>query len=146
MELTTNTRGGLRGNGAADKAARFIELSARWIGRIVALALLFFWGAFFIEHVSEWYGHPLTAMPPWWVGLSMVCHAAVIVGLGVMLFRAWPRVWITLAGTLGFLGAVAIGKRTLSPLPYIVLVNLVPITLAIGAWAIGRWWSTRGVR
>lgn len=133
--MTINASSGTSKLAAWTNAA---ELGMRWIGRACAASLFLLWGAFFIEHLGEWYAHPFQQLPPWWVGLSMVCHAGVLIGLGVMLFRAWPGAIITAAGTLGFIAAVAIGNRTLVRLPYLMLINLVPVGLALAAWWIAK--------
>jgi len=35
-----------------------LVLGLRWLARLWAAALLLFWGAFFVEHTTEWFVHP----------------------------------------------------------------------------------------
>ena len=35
-----------------------------WTGRLLALGLFLFWGAFFVEHLKQWFLHPVNGFPP----------------------------------------------------------------------------------
>ena len=59
-----------------------------WTGRVLALGLFLFWGAFFVEHLKEWFLHPANGFPPVWVWLAQLAHLAFLIGL-IALWR-WP--------------------------------------------------------
>ena len=71
---------------------------ALWLARGLALCLFLFWGAFFVEHIQEWFITPFPAHPPlrvcWMVGM----HALLLAGL--LLVLRWQ-----LIGSLIVLGA-----------------------------------------
>ncbi len=98
----------------------------KWLARLVAAFFVLTLGAFFVEHIGEWYSQPSRGLPPWWVHLSMLSHFALMAGL-VMLFR-WERIGSLTAilGAFGFIASVAIGQATLR-LPYIILLALIPV-------------------
>lgn len=123
---------------SGNSTCRVLLTVLKWSRRVIAGAIFLLWGAFFIEHVREWYLQPAPAQPPLWVGLCMVCHLAVLIGL-LMILR-WDRLgsFVTLLATVGFLAAIAIGKGSVSNLPAIVLVNLIPIGIAIVSWLLGK--------
>lgn len=73
-------------------------LVMRWIARILALALFLLWGAFFLEHLGEWFLHPAQGLPPFWVWLMMLAHLGIL--LGMLALWKWE-----LAGSLLALGA-----------------------------------------
>jgi hypothetical protein len=83
-----------------------------WTGRILALGLFMFWGAFFLEHLKEWFMHPLQKSPPLWVWLAQLAHLAILVGL-VSLWR-WPigGSIVTIVASLLFFGGLAISAGT----------------------------------
>src|SRR5262249_46623303 len=65
-----------------------IAVAFRWLGRTLALLLFLFWGAFFLEHLAEWFLGPQGA-PPLRVWVSQVLHLGMVVGLALML--RWDR-------------------------------------------------------
>ena len=63
-----------------------------WTARILALGLFLLWGAFFLEHVKEWFMHPGQESPPIWVGSRNLAHLAILLGLVALLEMAhWRR-------------------------------------------------------
>ena len=69
-------------------SSRTIELSAcvsRWLGRGLALLLFLFWGAFFVEHLAEWFSHPQAAPPPLRAWVAQGLHLVMLIGLALML-------------------------------------------------------------
>ena len=52
---------------------------ARWAARILAAALVLFWGAFFVAHLA-WFANP-QQLPPPWVFLVVGLHFLMLVGL-----------------------------------------------------------------
>ena len=49
-----------------------------WTARLLALGLFLLWGAFFVEHVREWFLNPPKGFPPVWVWLQMLAHLAFL--------------------------------------------------------------------
>ncbi|MDP3684479.1 MAG: hypothetical protein Q8S01_11150 [Ignavibacteria bacterium] len=77
--------------------ALFIKLFS-WFGRITAMLLFLLWGAFFVEHLTEWFkdaGH----LPPWSVFLIQFFHLLMLVGY-IAVFK-----WKILGSALIILGA-----------------------------------------
>jgi hypothetical protein len=96
-----------------------------WSGRILAIGLLAFWGAFFVEHLG-WFVRPGEGLPParvWWLQLT---HLAVLAGL-LMLFR-WevPGGLLTVVAALIFFAAVA-GPR----FPLFFGATVLPVALVL---------------
>jgi hypothetical protein len=83
-----------------------------WTARILALGMFMIWGAFFLDHVKEWFMHPLQASPPMWVWLAQLAHLAILVGL-VALWR-WPigGSLVTILASLVFFGGLEISAGT----------------------------------
>lgn len=106
---------------------------AKWTGRAAALLLLLFWGAFFVEHLAEWFMHRGGPYPPAWVWLAQVMHLAVLVGLGMML--RWDRLGtvVMVAATVVFFSMIGMHE-----FPYIALINLVPVAFFAVYWAASR--------
>ncbi|MFO0926055.1 MAG: hypothetical protein U0736_03325 [Gemmataceae bacterium] len=113
----------------ANRISSGIVLSVvRWTSRILAAALFFFWGAFFVEHL-EWLSDP-AGPPPWWVLGLMALHALMLVGLIVGL--RWERVGaaLTLATATPFFYAAA-GPYFL---PFLLVTSLPPLLWLLIAW------------
>ena len=102
-----------------------IGVAALWLARISALLLFLFWGAFFLEHLQEWFLRQDGRFPPPVVWLGQLLHLAMLVGLGLIVFRpAWGATVTVLATVLFF---SSIGYRGF---PYIALLNLPPVIFA----------------
>lgn len=89
--------------------ALFIKLFS-WFGRITAMLLFLLWGAFFVEHLTEWFkdaGH----LPPWSVFLIQFFHLLMLVGY-IAVFK-----WKILGSSLIILGAfiffVSLGAKAM---------------------------------
>jgi hypothetical protein len=76
----------------------------RWIARIWGIALLLFWGAFFVEHLT-WFADP-HRLPPAFVFLMQGIHLAMLVGLVL----AWR--WELLGGTIVLVSSLAFFSQT----------------------------------
>ncbi|HWQ55828.1 MAG TPA: hypothetical protein VN442_19225 [Bryobacteraceae bacterium] len=107
----------------------------KWAGRATALLFLLFWGAFFVEHLSEWFLRRDGNYPPPFVWIAQLLHFSMLVGLGLML--RWEKLGtaILAAGTVAFFASI--GVRSF---PKIALVNLVPMA----CFAI--YWTTLALR
>jgi dolichyl-phosphate-mannose--protein O-mannosyl transferase len=107
--------------------------AGKWGGRLVALLLLLFWGAFFVEHVSEWFLRPDGRYPPTRVWVSMAMHFGILAGCALML--KWDRLGtvIMLAASVAFFSLI--GMRSF---PYISLINLLPVAFFTLYWMARR--------
>ena len=109
-----------------------ISSGFRWAGRGLALLLLLFWGAFFLEHRSEWFLEP-QGSPPLRVRVGQVLHFGMLVGLALML--RWDRLGavVTALGTTAFFASIGVHR-----FPWIALINLLPIACFAVAWSLHR--------
>ena len=117
-------------------SSRTIELSAcvsRWLGRGLALLLFLFWGAFFVEHLAEWFSHPQAAPPPLRAWVAQGLHLVMLIGLALMLRRDRLGAVVTALGTAAFFAAIGYHG-----FPYIALINLLPIACFVVAWSLHR--------
>ena len=105
----------------------------KWTGRLFASLLFLFWGAFFIEHLLEWFMHPDQGLPPAWVWLSQFLHLTMIIGLAMMV--RWDRLGaiITIIGTVVFFSSIGYHG-----FPFIALLNVIPIGFMCMHRLIGR--------
>jgi hypothetical protein len=107
-----------------------------WSSRLLATGLFVFWGAFFLEHVQEWFLHPALGFPPMKVWLLQIAHLAMLIGL-VLLLR-WELLGsaVTVIAALAFFIPVA-GSRA----PWFLAATFVPVALAL----LGRLLSSEAV-
>ena len=109
-----------------------IAVAFRWLGRMLALLLFLFWGAFFLEHLSEWFLGPQGAPPlRVWVGQGL--HLVMLVGLVLMLRWDGLGAVVTAVGTTAFFAAIVFRG-----VPWIALINLLPIACFVVAWSLSR--------
>lgn len=113
-----------------DFAHQLAPAAFKWLGRIAAALLVLFWGAFFIEHLNEWYRHAPT-YPPLFVSITMGMHLGMLIGLSISV--RWARLGslLTLIATAGFMVSAGVF------LP-ILLVNLAPPVCFLLAWSLAR--------
>ncbi len=109
-----------------------------WTGRVLALGLFLFWGAFFVEHLQQWFLHPANGFPPVWLWLGQLAHLAILIGL-MGLWR-WPVTGsiLTILGALSFFGGLAVseaiaGKRYQMFLAFLA-VTIIPALLTLACW------------
>jgi hypothetical protein len=83
------------------------ENLVRWVARGFAVCLFLFWGAFFVEHLREWFIAPFPNHPPLKVCLTVAMHALLLIGL--MLTLRWELVGslVVLAAGGAFFFAIA---------------------------------------
>jgi hypothetical protein len=101
----------------------------RWLGRTLALLLVLFWGAFFLEHVAEWFGNLQGPLPPARVWIGQVLHLGMLAGLVLMLWREWLGAIVTVLTTAAFFASIG-----MHGFPYIALINLLPIACFAVSW------------
>jgi hypothetical protein len=106
-----------------------LALSGKWGGRLTAVLLFLFWGAFFVEHLSEWFFRSDGRYPPPWVWRQQFAHFAMLAGLAVML--KWDRLGslVLAIATVGFFGGIGFHG-----FPFIALLNLIPVVLFSAYW------------
>jgi hypothetical protein len=105
-----------------------LGIAGRWTGRLAALLLLLFWGAFFIEHLSEWFLRRGGAYPPVWVWVLQFFHFVILLGMGLML--KWEKVGapLVVVGALAFFGGIMLqSSRFETSLFLFALLTMVPI-------------------
>ncbi len=60
-----------------------------WLARAMAVCVFLFWGAFFVEHVQEWFIHSFPRHPPLKICMGMGLHFLML--LGLVLALRWER-------------------------------------------------------
>ena len=116
-----------------DIAVRRLGAAGKWTGRALSLLLLLFWGAFFVEHLSEWFLRPDGRYPPPWVWRQQCFHFVMLAGLALMLKWDKAGTAVMAAGTVAFFGFI--GFRGF---PYIALLNLLPVAFFAVYWLARR--------
>lgn len=103
----------------------------RWLGRALAVLLFLFWGAFFVEHLSEWFLNARRGELPLWVWGSQVLHLGMLIGLLLML--RWEKLGtvVTVLATTAFFANIGV-----SSFPYIALLNAAPVLCVAVSWMI----------
>lgn len=104
-----------------------------WLGRILAVLVFLFWGAFFVEHLIEWFAHPVSNPPPFHVWIGQALHFFMLAGLVVAL--RWERIGGVVVAVAGLLFLARAGAN----FPLFYAITMVPIALlVISGWAIRR--------
>jgi len=101
----------------------------RWVARAVALLALLFWGAFFIEHLQEWFIQPFPDAPPVYVWFAQLLHFLILAGLIIGL--QWER-----AGGILVVAASVLFLMDKAP-------ALIPLTTLPGILYLYCWWNGR---
>jgi len=57
----------------------------RWLARVLAVCVFLLWGAFFVEHLQEWFIQPYPQLPPLKVCAGMALHFLLLAGLIIAL-------------------------------------------------------------
>jgi hypothetical protein len=101
---------------------------ASWSGRVPALGLVAFWGAFFLAHLGRFL-HPAQGLPPARIWLLQAIHLLLA---GLLMLVRWeiPGSVLTITAALVFFASVA-GHR----FPLFFGVTVVPVLLVL----LGRW-------
>jgi len=111
----------------------------RWSGRATALLLFLFWGAFFVEHMTEWFLRADGRYPPAWVWGQQFFHFAMLVGLGMMVKWEKRGAVVMLVATVAFFAGIHP-----STFPWIALINIAPIGCFGIYWLADRKLQTTG--
>ena len=104
----------------------------RWIARAISIALFLVWGAFFIEHLSWFFGSG--ERPPATVWLLQAVHLLLLAGLILALKWELAGSVLIIVSALIFFSQAA-GERFL---PFFA-ITIVPAFLFLVCW-----WKTRG--
>lgn len=99
--------------------------TVRWTARILSVAVILFWGGFFIEHAKEWFIDPLPQVPPPKVWFAQLLHFLILAGL--VIGWKWER-----AG--GILVVVASVLFFADKAPLFILPTIVPGILYLFCW------------
>jgi hypothetical protein len=128
--LSINTRPARQVRSAGVMKPKFkIENLGRWVARGLAVCLLLFWGAFFVEHLREWFIAPFPNHPPLKVCLTVALHALLLIGLILTLRWELAGSLIVLAAGGAFFFVVA-GKSA----PLFFGVTALPALLSLWCW------------
>jgi hypothetical protein len=104
----------------------------RWTARLTGLLLFFFWGAFFVEHLVEWFSD-FSHQPPTWVLVGQIFHGLMLVGFIVAWKWELPgALMIVVFSSLFFLKIVGWGALVF------LLITIIPAILHAIAWALSR--------
>jgi hypothetical protein len=101
----------------------------RWIARAAAAAMFLLAGAFFLDHLQEWFIEPLPKTPPAQVWLSQLLHLAYLIALAIG--WKWPR----LGGLASIVVAVVF---LLDKNPSLIPPTIVPGLLYLVSWYVDR--------
>jgi hypothetical protein len=96
------------------------------------------WGAFFLEHLQEWFLHPAKGFPPLWVWLAQLAHLMILVGLAALWRWRVAGSVLTIAGALCFFGGLAIsqaaaGRQYILMLAFLA-ITIIPALLTLSGW------------
>ena len=86
-----------------------VALIGIWAARALLVVVFLLWGAFFVEHLREWFVAPRPQIPPVKVYVFQALHLLLLVGLLASL--RWARaglIWVTLAAVAFFLPVAGI--------------------------------------
>lgn len=108
-----------------------IRQIGKWGGRLASLLLFLLWGAFFVEHLREWFLTGASKYPPAGVWLGMALHFLMIAGFALML--RWDRIGgiVALLFTIAFFTFISVSAHRFFPAS---LVNVVPFALFSLYW------------
>jgi hypothetical protein len=102
-----------------------------WLGRVLAVLVFLFWGAFFVEHLTEWFARPLSNPPPVQVWLGQALHFLMLAGL--ILALRWERLGGAVVAVAGLLFLTRAGAN----FPMFYGLTLLPVVIMVGSrWAI----------
>ncbi len=109
-----------------------LGIAGKWGGRLLALLLFLFWGAFFVEHLTEWFLRAPGGYPPPRLWISQVLHLVMLIGLAMML--RWDKLGtlVMVIGTAAFFATIHFHH-----FPFIALINLLPVC------GFGVYWMAR---
>jgi len=108
---------------------RLLWIIGLWMARGLALFMFLIWGAFFVEHLKEWFITPYPRTPPASVWIGQLLHLAMLVGLVVVL--RWPIPGFVLLATSAL---VFFGMHAGSRFPWLFGITILPALLVVLCW------------
>jgi hypothetical protein len=109
------------------KTRHSIELFVLWVARLSAGLLLLFWGAFFVEHLQEWFLRADGRLPPASVWIAQLLHLLMLIGLATSVVRpVWGAPVTAVSTILFFLWIIGYAG-----FPNLALLNLPPVSAAL---------------
>ncbi len=107
----------------------------RWTARILGICIFLLWGAFFIEHLVEWFIVPLSQsqVAPWHIWLGQIFHFIMLAGFIVALKWEFSGSMLIIIGAFALFVDKA-GSRFLS----YFTVTIIPAIMYLFCW-----WKTR---
>lgn len=105
-----------------------------WLARIATALVFLFWGAFFVEHLMEWFVKPFPNVPPLKVFLAQFLHFLMLAGLLVTL--RWPQV----GSPVAILAAAIFLARTGANYPAFLTATILPVLVLTASW-----WALRRI-
>ena len=107
-------------------------LLLRWLGRVLAVVMLLFWGGFFLEHLWEWFMKPLPKTPPAKVWLGQLLHLALLVSYLVAI--KWDMLGSCLILCTAALFFTSIGITLTVDIAIYLALTVLPGILLLFAW------------
>lgn len=108
---------------------QLLTFGVRWLARATAVAMILLAGAFFLEHLREWFIEPLPETPPAYVWLAQLLHLAYLVAL--IVGWKWPRIG-------GIASTVIAVVFLIDKNPALILPTIVPGVLYLLSWYVDR--------
>lgn len=93
-----------------------------WAGRMTAVAIFLFWGAFFVDHLAEWFMQGGGRFPPPYVWIAQALHGVMVLAFAFLAFRPAPGAIAAVLATAAFFGCI-------HAFPWIAAFNFVPPAL-----------------
>lgn len=110
-----------------------IRTVALWAARAASVVLFLLWGAFFVEHIIQWFIEPKNVWPPPSVWFFQTLHGLMLAGL--LLALKWERTGMVLmvAASIALFSLIGMNR-----FPWFALVNLIPLALFAAYWSLAR--------
>jgi len=105
----------------------------RWLARGLAVCVFLLWGAFFVEHLLEWFVKPFPNHPPLKVCAAMALHFLMLAGL--LLALRWKVAGGLLAIAAAFTFFYHISG---SPISLYFGLTALPAVLLLLCWSLDR--------
>ena len=96
-------------------------------GRSLSALIFLFWGAFFVEHLAEWFLRSDGQLPPPFVWAAQFLHLTMLLAFGWSVFRPLSGSFAILLTSAAFFGCIR-------AFPSIALINLAPVAMAWTNW------------
>ncbi len=122
-----------------NRRSSLIPLVIRWTARVLGFLVFLFWGAFFVEHLVEWFSDP-SNLPPMRVFLMQGLHFLMLAGFIISWKWEIPGAVLIIAASGIFFFNASGGTGGMFMLFW--GITAVPAILHIVAWELYRRRST----